>query len=135
VNAYLGWFGAMSRPIQLGSLGGSLALKLPGTRQLFDAASSRLAKGSTGGPDATSRAKSGSHIVGIAYDATGNELAEVHLAGQNFYAFTAEVLAWGATRAADGALRGAGALGPVDGLGLQELKSGCAEAGLRVVGT
>ena len=43
---------------------------------------------------------------------------------------TAAVLAWGAQAAADGALRGTGALGPVDGFGLEALERGCAEAGL-----
>jgi hypothetical protein len=37
-------------------------------------------------------------------------------------------LPWG-PRAADGALRDTGALGPVDGFGLDELTAGCAEAG------
>jgi hypothetical protein len=40
------------------------------------------------------------------------------------------MLAWGADRAAAGSLRGTGALGPVDGFGLDELEKGCAWAGL-----
>jgi hypothetical protein len=40
------------------------------------------------------------------------------------------MLAWGADRAAAGALKGTGALGPVDAFGLDELVKGCAEAGL-----
>ena len=40
------------------------------------------------------------------------------------------MLAWGAERAAAGALKGTGALGPVDAFGLDELVVGCAEAGI-----
>jgi hypothetical protein len=130
VNAYLGWFGPASRPMQAFSLAGSVAMKLPGATRLWDAATSRLATGSSGGPDAEARAKSGSHVVGIAYDAAGRQLAEVHVTGVNGYTFTGNVLAWGAERAAAGGLLGTGALGPVDGFGLDELRAGCAEAGL-----
>jgi len=41
------------------------------------------------------------------------------------------MLAWGAIRALAGGLRGSGALGPVDGFGLDELERGAAAAGLR----
>jgi hypothetical protein len=40
------------------------------------------------------------------------------------------MLAWGADRVAAGALKGKGALGPVDAFGLEELVKGCAEAGI-----
>ena len=52
------------------------------------------------------------------------------VAGVNPYDFTAAVLAWGAGAAADGGLRDAGALGPVDGFGLETLERGCADAGI-----
>ena len=77
------------------------------------------------------RARSGSHIVGEAYSAGGDKLAEVHLSGVDGYSFTGEVLAWGAERAAAGDLKGVGALGPVDGFGLDKLEAGVAEAGIR----
>ena len=72
----------------------------------------------------------GSHIVGIAYDASGEAMSEVHLTGVDGYTFTGRILAWGAERALAGGLRGIGALGPVDGFGLEELTAGCAEAGI-----
>jgi hypothetical protein len=134
VNAYLGWFGPASRPMQLFSAGSSLAMKLPGAASLWEKVASRFAKGSSGGPDAEARSKGGSHVVGIAYDARGLQLSEVHLSGVNGYDFTARILAWGAERAAAGGLKGAGALGPVDAFGLDELRQGCAEAGLTVGG-
>ena len=89
----------------------------------------RFVKGSTGGPDAAERARSGSHIVGEAFDAGGTRLAEAHLTGVDGYTFTGEVLAWGAERAANGGLKGAGALGPVDGLRPDALEVGVARGG------
>jgi short subunit dehydrogenase-like uncharacterized protein len=130
VNSYLGWFGSLSRPLQIATL----PLQLPGTRQLLQALTARFVKGSTGGPNAAQRAKSRSHFVAIAYDAAGNELAEVHMDGPNGYTFTADILAWGAIQAAEGVLKGTGALGPVDGFGLTELRAGCEEAGLELTG-
>jgi short subunit dehydrogenase-like uncharacterized protein len=87
-------------------------------------------KGSTGGPDAEQRARSGSHIVAVASGADGTPLAEVRLDGVNGYDFTAGMLAWAAVRAADGAVAGVGALGPVEAYGLEQLEAGCADAGI-----
>jgi len=130
VNAYLGWFGPASRAMQAMSAGSSVAMKVPGMEQLWSSVSERFVQGSTGGPDSEARSRSGSHIVGIAYDAAGRPLSEVHLTGVDGYTFTGRMLAWAADRAAAGALKGTGALGPVDGFGLEELVAGCAEAGI-----
>jgi short subunit dehydrogenase-like uncharacterized protein len=130
VNAYLGWFGSASRPMQIGSAAGSVMLALPGARALVDWLGERFVKGSTGGPDEAARAQSGSHVVGIAYDEGGRALSEVHLTGVNGYTFTAGMLAWSAVRAAGGGLQGTGALGPVEAFGLRELEAGAAEAGI-----
>jgi hypothetical protein len=112
----------------------SLGTSLPGASALVKAAGGRFVKGSTGGPDAATRAKGGSLIMAIAYDSAGNELTTVELTGVDGYTFTGRVLAWGAQQAAEGALRGVGALGPVDGFGLQPLTEGCGWAGLREKG-
>jgi short subunit dehydrogenase-like uncharacterized protein len=130
VNTYLGWFGPLSRPMQAMSLANSVAFKVPGARRLYEAATSPLAKGSTGGPDEAARSRVSSHVVGMAYDAGGRQLSEVHVTGVDGYTFTGRILAWGADRAAAGALQGTGALGPADGFGLDELVKGCDEAGL-----
>jgi short subunit dehydrogenase-like uncharacterized protein len=114
---------------------GSLAMKVPGVESLWNAASERFVQGSTGGPDAEARAKSGSHMVGIAYDASGRTLSEVHLKGVDGYTFTGRMLAWAAERAASGGLKGTGALGPVEAFGLEELTAGCAEAGISEAGS
>jgi short subunit dehydrogenase-like uncharacterized protein len=127
VNVYLGWFGPLSRPMQVMSLGTSL----PGASTVLKAVGSRFVKGSTGGPDAQARSQSGSHVVAIAYDATGRELAEVHLTGIDGYTFTGRILAWAAQRASEGGLQGSGALGPVEAFGLVALTDGCRWAGLQ----
>jgi short subunit dehydrogenase-like uncharacterized protein len=130
VNVYLGWFGPFSRPMQVFSLGASL----PGASHLLKLAGERFVKGSTGGPDAEARKRSGSHIVAIAYDGAGRELAEVHVTGVDGYTFTGRILAWGAQLAAEGGLQGIGALGPVDAFGLVALTGGCRWAGLEEEG-
>jgi short subunit dehydrogenase-like uncharacterized protein len=92
----------------------------------------RAVDGSNGGPDAATRARSGSLVLASVYDARGSVLSEVRLEGCNVYAFTAEMLAWGAMTAAGGGLQGTGALGPVDAFGLEALQAGAAEAGIAV---
>jgi short subunit dehydrogenase-like uncharacterized protein len=130
VNVYLGWFGPLSRPLQALSL----LAQAPGARQALGALAAPLRRSTGAGPDAAARARGGSHVQAIAYDGAGSELAHTTLEGPNGYDLTARFLAWGAARAADGELRGTGALGPVDGFGLDELEAGCAEAGLKRVG-
>ncbi|TML37296.1 MAG: saccharopine dehydrogenase [Actinobacteria bacterium] len=130
VDVYLGWFGPLSRPFQAMSAGMAVATLVPGVKAGFEAVASRLVKGSTGGPDAATRAKSGSHIVAVACDSNGRRLAEVRVAGANGYDFTGAILAWGAETAAAGGMRGAGALGPAEAFGLDELEAGCREAGI-----
>jgi len=126
VNAYLGWLGPLSRPMQAMSLGTSL----PGASSVIRALGARFVKGSSGGPDAQERSRGGSHVVAIAYDSAGAELAEVHVAGVDGYTFTGRIIAWGADHAAQGAMQGTGAVGPIDAFGLVALTGGCRWAGL-----
>ena len=130
VNAYLGWFGNLSRAVQAGS---AVAEKVPGVEAAMKAflkAAPKPAPGS--GPDAETRAKGGSHVVAIAYDAAGAPLATARAVGVDGYTFTAEVLAWGAMTAATGGVTRTGALGPVEAFGLDALRAGCESAGLTV---
>jgi short subunit dehydrogenase-like uncharacterized protein len=130
VNTYLGWFGPLARPMQLMSLGTTA----PGASRILDTLGRRFVKGSTGGPDAEERSRSGSHVVAIAYDSAGTELAEVHVTGVNGYTFTGRILAWAAQSAAEGGLKGTGALGPVEAFGLGPLVEGCSWAGIEEKG-
>jgi short subunit dehydrogenase-like uncharacterized protein len=129
VDVYLGWFGPASRPMQALSLVG----ELPGVQAAFSALLGRVAKGSSGGPDAEARSKSGSRIVAEASDAGGNVIARVLMRGPNGYTFTGDAIAWAAQQAATHGVEGAGALGPVDGFGLRTLEAACAEMGLKRV--
>lgn len=130
VGVYLGTFGAASRPLEVLSALNSALMRIPGARSATKTAMTRFVKGSTGGPDADTRAKSGSFVVAAAYDGTGSKLSQARLSGVNVYDFTAGMLSWGAQRAAAGALQDTGALGPVEGFGLESLQTGAAEAGL-----
>lgn len=130
VGVWLGWFGPASRPLALLSAATELVTKLPGVSTALGATSSKLVKGSSGGPGAQARAQARSLVVAVASDADGRPLAQATLEGSNPYDFTAAMLAWSAIQAASGALRGSGALGPVDGLGREALQAGVAEAGI-----
>jgi short subunit dehydrogenase-like uncharacterized protein len=130
VGVWLGWFGPASRPLQVLSGATALATKVPGVRRALVSTADRFVKGSTGGPDAATRAKARSRVLAIVSDAAGAELASVRLEGVSPYDFTAAMLAWGAMRAAGGALGGSGALGPVEAFGLEELEHGVADAGI-----
>ncbi len=130
VNVYLGWLGALARPLQAGTLAGTVALKLPGVRSVLQAAGERLVS-LAGAPEAGTTPDTLSWIAAVAYDAAGEQLAEVHLTGADGYAFTASLVAWAAQRAAGGNRPHAvGAVGPVEAFGLDALEQGCAEAGL-----
>lgn len=133
VGVYLGWFGPATRVVQGASYALSTAARLPGVRRGLQTAARRLLPGSTGGPDAASRARTRSTILAETTDAEGRRLAQARLEGVNGYDFTANVLAWAAERAAAGGLRGSGALGPVEAFGLDELDRGVSDAGLRRV--
>ena len=129
VNVYLGWFGPLARPMQAGALVGSVATRLPGVREALRAAGERLAALAEG-PDAGTTPDGESRIAAQAFAADGELLAEVELSGGNWYAFTADFMAWAARAALAGRIRGTGALGPVEAFGLEELERACAAAGL-----
>ncbi len=129
VNVYLGWFGALAKPLQAGSLAGSVAMRVPGVRPALKAAADRLV-GLASAPDPESGI---SWVVAEAFDAAGEKLAEVHLTGGEPYKLTAGILTWAAQRAASEGVSEVGALGPVQAFGLEALEAGCREAGLERV--
>lgn len=130
VDVYLGWFGGASDALRRGTAATSLALKVPGVRPALGSALARFVKGSTGGPSAEERAATGSEVVAEASDPSGRILARARVSGVNAYDFTAGMLAWGAHAAANGRLRGVGALGPVEAFGLDALCEGARAAGI-----
>lgn len=122
----------MARPLQAGTLVGSVATRIPGVRDALLFAGSRLA-GLGAGPEPGTTPGGLSWVAATAYDAFGDPLAEVHLSGADGYAFTADFLAWAVRQAAAGRVDGSGAIGPVEAFGLDELERGCREAGLERV--
>jgi MFS family permease len=64
------------------------------------------------------------------FDVTGALLARTRLTAPEPYAITADLLAWGAGRAAEHGVHGVGALDAVAAFGLDELAAGAAEAGI-----
>jgi short subunit dehydrogenase-like uncharacterized protein len=130
VDVYLGWFGPVSRALQGFTLATSPVMKLPGALPALRGAVRRVARGSSGGPDAEARAATSSHVVARACDGGGRVLAEAHVDGVNGYTFTGRIIAWAATQAIELGVQGNGALGPVEAFGLEELDAGCAECGL-----
>ena len=133
VNAYLGWFGSRSRAMQVVSTVNAGIMRFPGAKAGITALTNRFVRGSTGGPSEEDRIGTGSAIVAIAYDSSGAELSSVEVEGVNGYEFTGRVLAWGAQTAAESGMRASGAIGPAEAFGLDELESGCAEAGIERV--
>ena len=126
VGVYLGWFGRATRFVHYGSELAGPVSSLPGVRRAMDAAARRIQR-SRAAPGTATAIRS--DVVAVAGDASGRELAAVHLTGGDPYSFTAPMLAWAAGKAAAEGVRPAGALGPVEAFGADPLESACADAG------
>lgn len=138
VNAGLGWFGPASRLVSLASAAGRQAERIPGVSGLIE----RVTGGGQGvretgskdrpsGPSEDSRAQARTNVVAVVRDAKGAEISRVQLDGPNPYDLTGSAVAFAAGRAEDGAIGGVGAMGPVEAFGLEELRQGCEDFGLR----
>src|ERR1700722_13396073 len=126
VTVYLGWFGRATRVVHYGSALTAPASRLPGARKALNAAARGIQR-SRAAPGTATAIRS--DVVAVAGDASGRELATVHLVGGDPYSFTASILAWAAVKAASDGVRPAGALGPVEAFGAESLESACAAAG------
>jgi short subunit dehydrogenase-like uncharacterized protein len=131
VDVYFGWSGPATRVLQLSLRVTPVLLALPGVRSLVRRIGELAMRRVTEEPDPVALARVTSHVVGTAYDASGIVLAQVRLVAGDPYQLTADLLAWGAQRAAEHGVSGAGALGPVEAFGLDVLEVGAAEVGLR----
>ena len=134
VDVELGWMGSASRVMPIVTAPVDLITKLPPAKSGIELLLGQFVKGSTGGPDAETRAKSGSLVVAIAYDSGDRELSQVEVAGVNGYTFTGDFIAWAAAEAAANGFQATGALGPVDAFGLECLEQGVSEAGIERAG-
>ncbi|TQM02241.1 saccharopine dehydrogenase family protein [Pseudonocardia kunmingensis] len=128
VDVYLGWFGRASGAVHAGSRMAPLLSRVPAgaVATAVDLVTRRLA--ADPGADALTRARS--HFVAEVFDATGALLARTRLTAPEPYAITADLLAWGAGRAAEQGVQGTGALDAVAAFGLDALVAGAAEAGI-----
>ena len=101
-DVYLGWAGRYSLLVHAASPLAAGLLRVPGAATVVGQLVKRLVPGSTGGPDAQRRAATRSLAVAEALDSVGTVLARTILRGPSPYDLTAELLAWGAVRAACG---------------------------------
>jgi len=109
-----------------GAGGAAVQVPLTDVRRILDAQARRIQR-SRAQPSVVQAIRS--DVVAVARDAGGRKLAAVHLTGGDPYSFTAPILAWAAGTAAVHGVRSAGALGPVEAFGLDNLESACAGAG------
>jgi short subunit dehydrogenase-like uncharacterized protein len=128
VDVYLGWFGRASGAVHAGSRVAPLLSRVPAgaVAATVDLVTRRLAPDPGG--DALTRARS--HFVAEVFDAAGTLLARTRLIAPEPYAITADLLAWGAARAAEHGVDGTGTLDAVAAFGLDALVEGAAGAGI-----
>jgi short subunit dehydrogenase-like uncharacterized protein len=133
VEVYLGWLGEASTAVQRLSPVTDALGRVPGVssalRRLGSAVADRLPEG----PSAEDVADVRTQVVAEAYDDYGTRVGRVRMEGPEPYTLTADVLAWAAVQASEGAVEGTGALGPVEAFGLDPLLAALAEAGMETV--
>jgi short subunit dehydrogenase-like uncharacterized protein len=129
VDVYLGWFGRASATVHAWSRVAPVVGRVPGTGRAL-AGLAGLATRASAAPSAQALAQARTHVVAEVFDASGALLARTRLTAPEPYAITADLLAWGAGRAAEHGVRGTGALDAVSAFGLDELVAGAAEAGI-----
>ena len=131
VGVYLGWFGKLSYLMQQGSRMSRTAIRIPGVKSALNSLLSSY-QSSGAGPTPVELERSGSHIVGIAYDRNGHLLASAELIGIDGYTYTAKMLAWGAEALIRGKALHPGALGAVEAFGLEAMIRANDECGLKL---
>jgi short subunit dehydrogenase-like uncharacterized protein len=129
VDVYLGWFGRASNAVHAFSRVTPLFGRVPGAARAL-AGLTGLMPRAAAAPSARALAGMRTHVVAEVFDATGTLLARTGLLAPDPYAITADLLAWGAGRAAAHGVGAAGALDAVAAFGLDELMAGAAEAGI-----
>ena len=128
VDVYLGWFGPASGAVHAGARVAPLLERVPAVRRAVNSLAGALASRAPEAPSPSALAEARSGIVAEVFDATGTLIARTRLRTPDPYSVTADLLAWGADRAAARGVHGVGALDPVAAFGLDELAAGAAEA-------
>lgn len=130
VGVHLDWFGPATPVAHYMSPLTGLISRLPGAERGAQRVAAFLGSRVGEAPSQATVERSRTYTVAEVRDAGGDLVSRVQLSGPEAYGLTADLLAWGAVTAADGGVRGTGALGPVQAFGLEELTAGAAEAGL-----
>jgi short subunit dehydrogenase-like uncharacterized protein len=130
VAVHLDWFGRFTETAHLMSPLTGLATRIPGTKTAAQRLADVVCRRVSAAPDDATVQHATTHTVAEVRDADGAQLSRVQLNGPEAYGLTADLLAWGATRAAAGEVNGPGTRGPVQAFGLRELTEGAAAAGL-----
>jgi short subunit dehydrogenase-like uncharacterized protein len=131
VGVHLDWFGPLTGVAHALSPLSGLVGRLPGAGRIAVRVASVVGGRVGEGPSAETTARARTCTVAEVRDSTGALVSRVQLDGPEAYGLTAELLAWGATTAADGGVRGSGALGPVQAFGLAELTAAAEAIGLQ----
>jgi len=131
VGVHLDWFGPMTRPAHLLAPVTEWLGRVPGSAAAVERLAGVLGRRVGEAPSPENAGSARTIVVAEVRDRTGALVSRAELGGPEPYGLTAALLAWAATTAASGGVRGRGALGPVAAFGLPELTAGAAEAGLR----
>jgi hypothetical protein len=130
IGVHLDWFGPLTPwAHRLAPLSG-LTGRLPGAQRAAERLGGFLGSRVGEAPSQATLDRARTYTVAEVRSGSGELVSRVQLSGPEAYGFTAEMLAWGATTAAENGVRGTGTLGPVQAFGLDELTAGAAEAGL-----
>lgn len=130
VGVHLDWFGSMTAVVHRLAPLSALVGRLPGARRPAQRLATLVGRRVDEAPSQATVQRATTSTVAEVRDRAGERVSRVELRGPEAYGFTAAMLAWGATTAAGGGVRGTGALGPVQAFGLAELTAGAAAAGL-----
>ena len=130
IGVHLDWFGPLTPWAHRLAPVSGLTGRLPGAERVARKVAGFVGSRVGEAPSKATLERARTHTVAEVRDPSGDLVSRVQLTGPEAYGFTAEMLAWGATRAAERGVHGTGTLGPVQAFGLDELTAGAAEAGL-----
>lgn len=130
VNVYLGWFGPLTPLMHSGAAFTSRLIRRPAVKRVMARGAGMAIRLGTREPTPASTAAVGSHIVAVAYDRVGVELATATLVGTNPLDYTGKLLAWAADQAVRSGNAASGALGPTEAFELEHLIEASTRAGI-----
>jgi short subunit dehydrogenase-like uncharacterized protein len=134
VDVYMGWFGPASGMLHAASGVAPMVSRVRGTRMAMGVVADLATRRVPTAPSSEALATATVQVLAEVFDATGTLLARIRLRSPEAYAITAELLAWGAGRAAEHGVGGVGALDAVSAFGLDEVAKGAADAGIVIEG-